>query len=57
MMLGIGMLLAGIGSARAMAPFELEPGQSAIPLSAHIAYRHDMQASDGATEAFARALG
>ena len=38
-----------------MEPHALEPGQSAIPLSPHIGYRHDALAADGATEAFARA--
>lgn len=49
------MLLAALAPARAMEAFPLEASQSAVPLSARIAYRHDTQAADGATEAFARA--
>ena len=55
MLFGLALLLAGLGSARAMDPYPLAPGQSAIPLGAHIQYRQDAQAADGATEAFARA--
>jgi diguanylate cyclase len=54
------LLLAGIAPVRAAAPatvpaFALEPGQSAVPLSPSIRFRHDALAADGATEAFARA--
>ena len=49
------MLLAGVAHARAMPPQLLAPGQSTVALSPHIAYRHDVQAADGASEAFARA--
>jgi len=55
MVLGLALLLAGSGAARAVEPLQLEPGQSAIPLSPDITYRHDVTAADGATEAFARA--
>ncbi|QIL20884.1 diguanylate cyclase [Thermomonas sp. HDW16] len=55
-MFGLALLLAaGNGAARAVEPLTLEPGQSSIPLSPSIAYRHDTMAADGATEAFARA--
>jgi len=52
---GLAMLLAGIASARMIAPQVLAPGQSSMTLSPYVAYRHDAQAADGATEAFARA--
>lgn len=52
---GLALLLAGGGHARALEPQVLEPGQSTIPLSPRISYRHDVLAADGATEAFARA--
>ena len=55
LLFGLALLLAGTAPARAMEPHALEPGQSAIPLSPHISYRHDTLAADGATEAFARA--
>jgi len=55
LLFGLALLVAGIAPARAMEPKALEPGQSAIPLSPHISYRHDALAADGATEAFARA--
>ncbi|HWS77368.1 MAG TPA: 7TM diverse intracellular signaling domain-containing protein [Thermomonas sp.] len=55
MLFALALVLAGIGPARAIDAYPLEPGQSAIPLSAHIGYRHDTLAADGATEAFARA--
>ena len=51
----LALLVAGIGPARALEARQLEPGQSAIPLSSSIVYRHDTLAADGATEAFARA--
>ena len=55
MLFGLALLLAGLGSARAMDPYPLAPSQSAIPLGAHLQFRADAQAADGATEAFARA--
>jgi len=51
----LALLPAGTAPARTMEPHALEPGQSAIPLSPHVSYRHDSLAADGATEAFARA--
>ncbi len=54
--LGVAMLLlAACAFAHAQPVQELAPGTSAVPLSARLAYRHDALASDGATEAFARA--
>ena len=38
-----------------MTPQSLEPGVSTVPLSPRIRYRHDLQASDGASQAFQRA--
>ena len=52
---GLAMLLAGVAAARPVPPQVLAPGESAVALSPYIAYRHDAQAGDGATEAFARA--
>jgi len=54
------LLLVGIVPVRAAdvvaaGAFALPPGQSAIPLSPQVRYRHDALAADGATEAFARA--
>ncbi len=55
MMLGLALLLAAAGSARAQDPQVLEAGMSSLPLGPRILFRHDLQGSDGATEAFARA--
>ena len=57
MVLGMALMLAGIGLARAGEPQPLEAGISALPLGPHMLYRHDLPASDGASEAFARARG
>ena len=57
MVLGMALMLAGIGLARAGEPQPLEAGMSVLPLGPHMLYRHDLQASDGASEAFARARG
>ena len=48
------MLLATAWPARAVEPLRLA-GERAIPLNQAIAYRHDLHASDGATDAFAHA--
>ena len=48
------VLLASAWPARAIEPLRLA-GERAIPLNQVIGYRHDLQASDGATEAFAHA--
>ncbi|MGV8922360.1 MAG: sensor domain-containing diguanylate cyclase [Thermomonas sp.] len=49
------LLLAASGIARAGQPLVLDAGMTAVPLSARISYRHDAQASDGASQAFRRA--
>ncbi len=54
MMLGAALLLAGTCLARAAEPQALQDGMSAVPLTPRLTFRHDSQASDGATEAFAR---
>ena len=48
------LLLAMAGPARAIEPLRLS-GQEAVPLNNAVGYRHDMYASDGATDAFAHA--
>lgn len=48
------ILLASAWPAGAVEPLRLA-GERAIPLNQVIAYRHDVHASDGATEAFAHA--
>ena len=48
------MLLASAWPARAVESLQLA-GERAIPLNQVIAYRHDLHASDGATDAFAHA--
>ncbi|MDQ3160072.1 MAG: sensor domain-containing diguanylate cyclase [Pseudomonadota bacterium] len=49
------LLLAASGMAHAGPPLTLDAGMTAVPLSPRITYRHDAQASDGASEAFKRA--
>ena len=51
------LLLAASGIARAGPPLALDAGMTTVPLSARISYRHDPQASDGASQAFRRAQG
>ena len=51
----LALLLAAAMPARAVAPQVLDAGTASLPLSPHLAYYHDRTASDGATEAYARA--
>ena len=54
-MFGLAMLLAGMASARPLPAHVLAPGESSVALGPYMTYRHDTQAADGASEAFARA--
>ena len=60
LVVGAALLLASTAHAQStpsspLAPQLLEPGTSTVPLSPRIRYRHDVQASDGTSEAFRRA--
>ena len=55
LLLGVVLLLASGMPARAMTPLALGAAESEIALSQALSYRHDSMASDGVTEAFARA--
>ena len=55
MLVGMVLLLAAVAPARSADPQVLEAGMSSVPLGPRMVYRHDLQASDGASDAFARA--
>lgn len=51
------LILAASGVVHAGEPLILDASSATVPLSQTITYRHDSQASDGASEAFQRAHG